>query len=60
MKQFEPSSLAPRGVPSHVADAGKIVLGAGVRLPVLNGPAPASSHVAHGADQSPAAKSATV
>lgn len=46
MKQFEPSSTQPLGMPSHVTDAGKIVLGAGVRLPVLNAPGSGQSTAA--------------
>ena len=52
MKQFEPSCRTPLGMPAHVADAGRIVLGAGVRLPALKGSATSAGAVIRTPDPS--------
>lgn len=56
MKQFQPSSLKRRDAPSHVADAGKIVLGAGVRMPALNVSIQGQRQARQGSDLRPVAK----
>ncbi len=59
MKQVELSSPKQLGIPSHVADPGKIVLGAGVRMPILNMSAHGRSNVVRGTGQNAAAAQKT-
>ena len=54
MQQPKPSSLKPPRMPPYVADAGKIVVGAGVRLPTVKVPAASPRNVVPGVNQKPA------
>ncbi len=53
MKQFQSYAPKSHDVPSHVVDAGKIVLGAGIRMPARRLPSSGKSNSGRGADPRP-------
>lgn len=56
MKQSKSRAQKTQGVPMHVADAGKIVLGAGVRLPTLGASARGDGNARPSTNSRPAAE----